>query len=146
LYFIQHWAEARARLEMTESVMLDNDELARLQLKALGNMDTHISIDDFVTGSFSLNQLQRMLFDMFKIDRSFLQDLNKKDLTIDSTVKLIADEFGAKTVAECIETKSDLALLKGIESRYIQGYLLARPMQNDTHCHWNQSLALDVRH
>ncbi|MFT6968525.1 MAG: diguanylate cyclase (GGDEF)-like protein [Cellvibrionaceae bacterium] len=136
----------RLHLEITESVMLENDELARLQLKALEDMGIHISIDDFGTGFSSLNQLQRMSFDIIKIDRSFLQNLNKKDLTIISAAKLIADEFGAKTVAEGIETQSELAVLKEIGIRYIQGYLLARPMPNEALCHWIKSFTSDVKH
>lgn len=126
----------RLHLEITESVMLENGELARAQLQALADMGIHVSIDDFGTGFSSLNQLQRMSFDIIKIDRSFLQNLNKKDLTIISATKLIADEFEAKTVAEGIETESELAVLKGIGIRYIQGYLLARPMPNEKLSNW----------
>lgn len=132
----------RLHLEITESVMLEHGELARSQFKAIADMGIHVSIDDFGTGFSSLNQLQRMSFDIIKIDRSFLHDLNKKDITIISATKLIADEFEAKTVAEGIETESELAVLKGIGIRYIQGYLLARPMPNEKLSHWIETFSL----
>ena len=80
-----------------------------------------------------------MSFDIIKIDRSFLQGLNKKDLTIISATKLIADEFEAITVAEGIETEEELAVLKAIGIRYIQGYLFARPMKSDELSNWIDS-------
>lgn len=126
----------RLHLEITESVMLENGELAKSQLKAIAERGIHVSIDDFGTGFSSLNQLQTMSFDIIKIDRSFLQGLNKKDLTIISATKLIADEFAAKTVAEGIETETELAVLKGLGIRYIQGYLFARPMKSAELASW----------
>lgn len=129
----------RLHLEITESVMLENGELARSQLKAIADRGIHVSIDDFGTGFSSLNQLQTMSFDVIKIDRSFLQALNKKDLTIISATKLIADEFQAITVAEGIETEEELAVLKALGIRYIQGYLFARPMKNSELGSWIDS-------
>lgn len=129
----------RLHLEITESVMLENGELAQSQLKAITERGIHVSIDDFGTGFSSLNQLQTMSFDVIKIDRSFLQALNKKDLTIISATKLIADEFEAITVAEGIETEEELAVLKAIGIRYIQGYLFARPMKSDELSNWIDS-------
>ena len=87
-----------------------------------------------------------MSFDIIKIDRSFLQDLNQKYLTIISTAKLIADEFGAKTVTEGIETQSALAVLKGIGIRYVQGYFLARPMLNEALSTWVKTFTLNDKH
>ncbi len=129
-------APNRLHLEITESVMLENGELASSQLKAITDKGIHISIDDFGTGFSSLNQLQTMSFDIIKIDRSFLQGLSQKDLTIIAATKLIADEFDAKTVAEGIETESELMSLKALGIRYIQGYLLAKPMANEMLHDW----------
>ncbi|MFQ3248920.1 MAG: diguanylate cyclase (GGDEF)-like protein [Glaciecola sp.] len=126
----------RLHLEITESVMLENGELAKSQLKSLADRGIHISIDDFGTGFSSLNQLQTMSFDIIKIDRSFLQGLNTKVLTIVSATKLIADEFSAMTVAEGIETETELAVLKDLGIRYIQGYLFARPMKSNDLKNW----------
>ena len=126
----------RLHLEITESVMLENGELAQSQLKKIADLGIHISIDDFGTGFSSLNQLQTMSFDIIKIDRSFLQDLNKRDKTIISATKLIADEFDACAVAEGIETETELEVLKGLGIRYIQGYLIARPMPDSELDNW----------
>lgn len=132
----------RLHLEITESVMLENGELARSQLREIAKLGIHVSIDDFGTGFSSLNQLQRMSFNVIKIDRSFLQSLSKKDLTIISATKLIADEFEAKTVAEGIETESELAVLKDVGIRYIQGYLLAKPMTKEALEEWARTFAV----
>ena len=126
----------RLHLEITESVMLENGELAQIQLKAIADRGIRVSIDDFGTGFSSLNKLQTMSFDTIKIDRSFLQGLNTKDRTIIAATKLIADEFGAKTVAEGIETQAELVVLEGLGIRYIQGYLFAKPMQSGELNHW----------
>lgn len=126
----------RLHLEITESVMLENGELAQSQLKKIADLGIHISIDDFGTGFSSLNQLQTMSFDIIKIDRSFLQDLSKRDKTIISATKLIADEFEACAVAEGIETETELEVLKDLGIRYIQGYLVARPMPNSELDDW----------
>ncbi len=134
-------APNRLYLEITESVMLENGELASSQLKAISDKGINISIDDFGTGFSSLNQLQTMSFDIIKIDRSFLQGLSQKDLTIIAATKLIADEFDAKTVAEGIETESELMSLKALGIRYIQGYLLAKPMTNDMLYDWINSFS-----
>lgn len=131
----------RLHIEITESVMLENGALAHSQLKAIADMGIHISIDDFGTGFSSLNQLQKMSFNVIKIDRSFLQGLNRKDLTIISATKLIADEFQAKTVAEGIETARELKVLKDIGIRYIQGYLFAKPMPREKICHWIETFS-----
>jgi EAL domain-containing protein (putative c-di-GMP-specific phosphodiesterase class I) len=105
----------RLHLEITESVMLENGTLARSQLQVIADMSIHVSIDDFGTGFPSLNQLQRMSFDIIKIDRSFLQNLNKKDLTIISATKLIADEFEVKTVAKALKQNQSWPCSKALE-------------------------------
>ena len=127
---------SRLHLEITESVMLENTKLASAQLNAIADRGIHISIDDFGTGYSSLNQLQTMFFDVIKIDRSFLQNLNKRDLTIIAATKLIADEFNASTVAEGIETQEELDTLKRLDIRYIQGYFFARPMTSNDLIKW----------
>lgn len=135
----------RLHLEITESVMLENANIAVSQLKQISALGIHISIDDFGTGYSSLNQLQSMAFDIIKIDRSFLQDLSKKDITIISATKLIADEFDAVAVAEGIETEKELQVLKQIGIRYIQGYLFAKPMPPEKVDAWlleNQSAGM----
>ncbi|GBL05135.1 GGDEF/EAL domain protein [Glaciecola sp. KUL10] len=129
-------AANRLHLEITESVMLENGELASAQLNALADRGIHISIDDFGTGYSSLNQLQTMFFDVIKIDRSFLQTLDKRDLTIIAATKLIADEFNASTVAEGIETLEELDVLKSLDIRYIQGYFFSKPLNSADLVKW----------
>ncbi|MBF7072136.1 EAL domain-containing protein [Glaciecola sp. MH2013] len=115
-------------LEITESVLFENEALALSQLAHLSKLGVHVSIDDFGTGFSSLSQLKAMHFDVVKIDRSFIIELSKQDLTIISATKLIADQFNARMVAEGIETEHQLAILKSGGIRYIQGYYIARPM------------------
>jgi diguanylate cyclase (GGDEF)-like protein len=132
-------APEKLHLEITESVMFENEALALSQLATLSNMGIHVALDDFGTGFSSLSQLQGMAFDVIKIDRSFVNHLSKQDLTIISATKLIADQFGAKTVAEGIETEHQLMILKSGGIRYIQGYFIARPMPFEKLDEWVSS-------
>lgn len=129
-------APNRLHLEITESVMLENRKLASQQLSEIAERGIHISIDDFGTGYSSLNQLQTMFFDVIKIDRSFLLKLDKRELTIIAATKLIADEFKAITVAEGIETREEMEVLKSLNIRYIQGYFYSKPLSASELSKW----------
>lgn len=118
----------RLHLEITESVMLERGEDVSNLLKMLSDIGVHISIDDFGTGYSSLNQLDCLHFDVIKIDKSFSKNVSSHDVTIISAAKLIADDFGASTVAEGIETEDELNVLTQIGINLFQGYLFAKPM------------------
>jgi len=119
---------SRLHIEITESVMIEENSAANALLKEIVKRGIHISMYDFSTGYSSLHQLQSMSFDIIKVERSFITRLSEKNRTIVSATKLIADEFNAKTIAEGIETEEELRIIQEIGIQYIQGYYFAKPM------------------
>lgn len=118
------------KLEITESVIMENAESARtmlLQLKALG---VNLSIDDFGTGYSSLNYLHRFPLDTLKIDRSFISQIDSdgEQLEIVHTIVTLAWNLGMDVIAEGVETAKQLAQLKALKCEYGQGFFFSKPM------------------
>jgi diguanylate cyclase (GGDEF)-like protein len=117
-------------LEITETVLVENREKARIVFTTLNNMGYEIQIDDFGTGYSSLGYLLNFHVDMIKIDKSFIQSIGKGE-NGDHLVKTIvnmAQELGIDIIAEGIETEQQLKDLKSMACKYGQGYLLSYPM------------------
>ncbi len=117
-------------LEITEGLMLENEEslLAKLQgLKALG---LGLEIDDFGTGYSSLSYLKRLPVEVLKIDRSFVEDLteNPEARKVVAGIVNLARALNLSTVAEGIETREQLETLKALGCERGQGYLFSRPV------------------
>lgn len=122
------------KLEITESVLVDNpaDAVAILkQLKALG---IKLSIDDFGTGYSSLSYLHQMPFDTLKIDRSFVNnvDCDPEKIEMIRTIVSLAWNLGMNVVAEGVETKKQMYQLQALRCDYGQGYYFARPLDAKT--------------
>jgi EAL domain-containing protein (putative c-di-GMP-specific phosphodiesterase class I) len=120
---------ARLELEITESVLLDDDEATLNILHQLRDLGTRISMDDFGTGYSSLSYLCRFPFDTIKIDRSFvnsMRDGNDGLAIVQSTISL-ARTLRMNVIAEGVETRGQLMLLRDAECHEIQGYLFAPP-------------------
>lgn len=117
-------------IEITEGVLLDNEEAAILKLAQLRELGIRTSIDDFGTGYSSLNYLKNLPIDKVKIDRSFVVDVvsDPGDAAIAQGVISMAHHLGLKVVAEGVETESQFSFLKRSHCDEFQGYLLARPM------------------
>lgn len=118
------------KLEITESVIMENTESAMdmlLQLKAMG---IQLSVDDFGTGYSSLSYLYRFPMDLLKIDRSFISrvDVDGEKLELVRTIITLAWNLGMDVVAEGVETIKQLAQLKALKCEYAQGYLFSKPM------------------
>ncbi|MGZ5043335.1 MAG: bifunctional diguanylate cyclase/phosphodiesterase [Methylobacter sp.] len=117
------------KLELTESIVLDNINLAiekMLELKALGIM---LSMDDFGTGYSSLSYLKQLPFDQLKIDKSFLDGINdnsKNSLIVEAVIAL-GQKLGMKVVAEGIENVEQWKLLKHMGCETFQGYYFCKP-------------------
>jgi len=124
---------ARLRLEITESVLMDNPESALAKLRGLREMGITIGIDDFGTGYSSLSYLQRFPIDCLKVDRGFVSDMDDHGnrIIVRSVVNL-AHSLGLEVVAEGIETPRQEALLKEFGCDYGQGFLYARPLPHAT--------------
>src|SRR6202171_6101218 len=121
----------RLELEITEAVLIRDDEAALDMLHQLGAIGVRIALDDFGTGYSSLSYLQRFPFDKIKIDRSFINDLTDIDgsSSIVQAVVNIAIARNMTTTAEGVETQQQLDLLRSLGCNQMQGGLFsaARP-------------------
>jgi diguanylate cyclase (GGDEF)-like protein/PAS domain S-box-containing protein len=123
--------EARyLELELTESMIFDNNEGLITILRDLKTMGITLSIDDFGTGHSSLSNLQLLPVDKVKIDVSFIRNVttNEHDATIVLGIIEMAHKLGLKVVAEGVETEAQLAYLHSHGCDIMQGYHLSRPM------------------
>jgi diguanylate cyclase (GGDEF)-like protein len=120
------------KLEITESVVMENAEAAALMFKQLRALGVQLSIDDFGTGYSSLSYLHRFPLNYLKIDRSFVTRLTTdNDNAIVKTISTLARNLGMEVIAEGIETEEQHQQLKMLGCEYGQGYLFSRPVDND---------------
>jgi EAL domain-containing protein (putative c-di-GMP-specific phosphodiesterase class I) len=121
------------KLEITESVVMENIETATRTLQLLRALGVELSIDDFGTGYSSLSYLQRFPVSTLKIDRSFINRLCENDGTIEivRTVMKLAQNLGMDVVAEGVETEPQRALLASLECEFGQGYYFAKPLDKE---------------
>lgn len=121
---------SRLQLEITESVLLDEDDSNLQTLQQLRQLGVRIAMDDFGTGYSSLGYLRRFPFDKIKVDRSFVSDLphGRESLAIVKAVAGIGKSLGITTTVEGVETPEQLELvcLEGFDEA--QGYLFSRPL------------------
>ena len=116
------------KLEITESVLMDDFEAAAKLLFELRALGVRLSIDDFGTGYSSLTYLHRFPIDTLKIDRSFVMRMDKDNVEIVRTILSLAENLGMDVVAEGIETQVQLALLRDLGCQNGQGYFFSKPM------------------
>jgi len=118
------------KLEVTESVVMDNPEAAAITLAKLRALGVRLSIDDFGTGYSSLSYLNRFPLDILKIDRSFISTMNQSDenLQIVKTIVTLAGNLGLEVIAEGVETEEQLKQLRLLKCQYAQGFLFSKPM------------------
>jgi diguanylate cyclase (GGDEF)-like protein/PAS domain S-box-containing protein len=121
----------RLEIEITEAVLIRDDDAALAVLHQLRDLGVHIALDDFGTGYSSLSYLQRFPFDKIKIDRSFIRDITESggSSSIVRAVVNIATEQNMVTTAEGVETQQQLDLLRALGCNQMQGFLFspARP-------------------
>lgn len=120
-------------LEITETLMMENEELAINQLWKLKKMGIKISVDDFGTGYSSLSYLKQLPIDILKIDRSFVKNLpdDQDDVVLTSTIINMAKNLGLDIVAEGVETAGQLEFMCEHGCRLIQGYFFSPPVSAD---------------
>jgi EAL domain-containing protein (putative c-di-GMP-specific phosphodiesterase class I) len=121
-------AANRLELEITEAVLIRDDETALTILHQLRTLGVRIALDDFGTGYSSLSYLQRFPFDKIKIDRCFVNDIAEVGGSsgIVRAVVSIARERGVTTTAEGVETEQQRELLHALGCTEMQGYLFSR--------------------
>ena len=117
----------RLELEITEAVLIRDDEAALAILHQLRGIGVRIALDDFGTGYSSLSYLRRFPFDKIKIDRCFVSDIDAADgsSSIVQAVVNIATALNMTTVAEGVETEAQRALLRELGCTEMQGYLFS---------------------
>ncbi len=122
-------AAHRLELEITESVLLHDNDMAIARLHQLRDLGVRISMDDFGTGYSSLSYLRSFPFDKIKIDRSFVSDLGNGDdaLAIVRAVAGLASKLGIATTAEGVETEEQLERIRAEGCTEMQGYLFSPP-------------------
>ncbi len=120
----------RLELEITETIMVTDIEDSVAKLNRLVNAGFSISIDDFGTGYSSLYYLKVLPIDNLKIDRSFITDItsDRDDAEIVETIILMAKNLDINVVAEGVETKEQLEMLKKFGCTEIQGYYYSKPL------------------
>lgn len=117
------------KLEITESVLMDNAEQSVKTIGELRKMGIRVSIDDFGTGYSSLSYLHRFPIDTLKIDRSFVNRIGDGESSeIVQTIINLASNLGMEVVAEGVETEEQLTFLRDINCNYGQGYYYSRPI------------------
>jgi EAL domain-containing protein (putative c-di-GMP-specific phosphodiesterase class I) len=120
---------AALKLEITESILLEDAEAAAAVLHQLKALGVQIYIDDFGTGYSSLGYLHRLPFDALKIDRSFVIDTGTGyNRQLVRTIVALAHGLGVAVVAEGIETAEALAELKDLQCEFGQGFLFAQAL------------------
>ncbi|MDB5541855.1 MAG: hypothetical protein JWQ89_3582 [Devosia sp.] len=123
-------APTRLELEITESLLLSDNEPTLKTLHKLRALGVRISMDDFGTGYSSLSYLRSFPFDKIKIDRSFMRDLKAKgdSLAIIKAVIGLGQSLGMSTTAEGIETEEQLAAVRDQGCNEVQGFLFSPPI------------------
>lgn len=117
------------KLEITESVVMENIDTATNILKEIRALGIDLSIDDFGTGYSSLSYLHRFPINTMKIDRSFVMQMHhKENAEIVRTIVMLADTLRMDVVAEGIETCDQLQQLKELNCAYGQGYHFSKPV------------------
>ncbi len=121
----------RLKLELTESLLVDNIDDISAKMKALKAHGVGFSLDDFGTGYSSLSYLSQLPLDQLKIDRSFVMHIESKDnsIAICAAIISMAHNLRLKVVAEGVETEAQRYILNTVHHcDYIQGYLYSRPL------------------
>jgi diguanylate cyclase (GGDEF)-like protein/PAS domain S-box-containing protein len=123
----------RLKLELTESMLVENVEEVILKMTQLQLQGISFSLDDFGTGYSSLSYLKRLPLDQLKIDLSFVRDIlmDTSSGAIAQTIISLGRTMGLSVIAEGVENEEQRALLESFGCRFFQGYLFSRPLPVD---------------
>ncbi|MCX7304217.1 MAG: EAL domain-containing protein [Hyphomicrobiales bacterium] len=119
------------RLELTESLVMDNPEQTNHVLTKLKQLGIGLSLDDFGTGYSSLAYLTRFPFDTIKIDKSFVDDATPKRAVLLKSMINMAHELGLSVVAEGVADENDALELRQMGCEYVQSYMFGAPIPGD---------------
>jgi EAL domain-containing protein (putative c-di-GMP-specific phosphodiesterase class I) len=117
-------------LEITERNVMKNEEHVNRNLQALRKIGIKISIDDFGTGYSSLSYLHKLHVDILKIDQSFIQHIEQNREVVSAIISM-AKSLELTVIAEGVETKEQLEVLKQLGCEEVQGYYFSEPIPCD---------------
>ena len=128
----------RLEIELTESLLMEDNETTRSMLESFRRLGVRLAIDDFGTGHSSLSYIKRFSIDTLKIDRSFVQSLpdNEEDAAICAAVIALGRSMRMNVVAEGVETAEQAQVLRDLGCDEMQGYWLGRPMPGTEFAAW----------
>lgn len=117
-------------IEVTETTIMDNIDIAVEKLNRLHDLGVRIAIDDFGTGYTSLNYLRQFPVDVLKVDQTFIKGIpeNQNDISITNSIITLGHNLELKVVAEGVETTEQIQYLAEHHCDLIQGYFLSRPL------------------
>jgi EAL domain-containing protein (putative c-di-GMP-specific phosphodiesterase class I) len=128
-------------LEITESLLLPDEDQVRDDLDELRAMGVRVAIDDFGTGYSALSYLRRVPIDVVKIDRSFVETItfSEQQRALVEGIVWLAATLGLQVIAEGIETEAERDLLIELGCPLGQGYLFSPPMSHQASVDWRTS-------
>ena len=128
-------------LELTERDLAEDEELVAGRLHHLKSLGFEVSVDDYGIGQSSLAKLKNLPVDELKIDKTFILELDQctKDQDIVSSTISLGHKLGLRVVAEGVENKESLELLRQFHCDYAQGYYLSRPVSAEKFIEWYES-------
>jgi hypothetical protein len=127
-------AAKRLELEITEGLLLSNDDHVHQIIHDLKAIGVKLALDDFGTGYSSLSYLLRVPFDKIKIDQSFVRGASDPDSRNAALIRAmigLARDLDMETTAEGVETPEELLLVRNLGCSLVQGYIFGRPMPSD---------------
>lgn len=121
---------ASLELELTESILMENDDRAVNMLRELKGIGIHLAIDDFGAGYSSLTYLKHFPIDRLKIDQLFIRDIttSEDDASIAEAIIAMARSLRMEVIAEGVETSEQIAFLKGRKCFQMQGFYFSQPV------------------
>jgi EAL domain-containing protein (putative c-di-GMP-specific phosphodiesterase class I) len=134
----------RLTVEITETVLLDDLEVAAAELDRVRSLGIRVALDDFGTGYTSPAHLQQLPIDLIKIDRSFVAQLGgRRGRALVRMVTDLGHAIDCSIVAEGVETDDEMDMLRSMGADLVQGYLLSRPLDVAALTEWIQGRAVD---
>ncbi|MCE9679539.1 EAL domain-containing protein [Shewanella sp. AS1] len=124
---------ANLELEITEGTVIKQPEKAIKVMMQLSKMGVHLALDDFGTGYSSLSYLKRFPINTLKIDKAFVDDIDKsdRDLKMVDSIITIAHNMGLSVVGEGVEEASQLSILKALKCEEIQGFIFSKAVKEE---------------
>jgi diguanylate cyclase (GGDEF)-like protein len=122
----------RLRVEITESLFMENPAVAHQMLTKLNNMNIQVYLDDFGTGYSSLSYIHKFPVDALKIDRSFILNImhDEEAQKIVQAIISLAKSLNIAVIVEGVEDHEQLEIFRKLECRYIQGYIFSKPLES----------------